>query len=65
MDGLAEEGFIVLGGPLETRSEALLIVRARSESEIEHRLAADPWYKLDLLRPAWIAPWEVRLGSLE
>ena len=64
MDELTKEGFVVLGGPLETRSEALLIVRARSESEIEQRLAADSWYKLDLLRPAWMAPWVVRLGSL-
>jgi len=64
MDALFEDGFVVLGGPLEDRSEALLIIRAQSIKEIEERLSTDPWYKLDLLRPGWIAAWTLRLGSL-
>jgi uncharacterized protein YciI len=64
MDRLEHEGFVVLGGPLEGASGALLIVRATSADEIESRLAEDPWSHLDLLRTASIVPWTLRLGSL-
>jgi uncharacterized protein YciI len=64
MDALLTEGFVVLGGPLEGASGALLIIRARSADEIQRRLAADPWARLDLLRTAAIVPWIVRLGAL-
>jgi uncharacterized protein YciI len=45
MDGLAEAGFIVLGGPIgEGDGEnALLIVDAEDESAVRARLADDPW----------------------
>lgn len=64
MDGLAAEGFIALGGPLEGTPDVLLIVRARSEQEALDRLAPDPWHPLDLLRTKQIAPWTLRLGAL-
>jgi len=64
MDALVEEGFVVLGGPLETTSEVLLIFRSHSPEEIQQRLAADPWHKMDLLRLGRITPWTLRLGSL-
>jgi len=68
MDALVEEGFVVLGGPLEGRSpggtsEALIVVRAGDEAEIRERLAADPW-EGSLLTTTRIAPWTIRLGSL-
>jgi uncharacterized protein YciI len=65
MDALADEGFVVLGGPLETTDDVLLIVRAESPADIADRLAADPWHRQDLLRISRIAPWTIRLGSLE
>jgi uncharacterized protein YciI len=64
MDALVAEGFVVLGGPLEGASGALLIIRARSADEIHTQLAADPWFRLDLLRVVSIVPWILRLGSL-
>ena len=64
MNGLAKEGFVVLGGPLDGTPEVLLIVRAASADEIRARLAEDPWSVKDLLRVARITPWTVRLGSL-
>ena len=64
MDGLANEEFVVLGGPLEGTPEVLLIARAESAEEIERRLAEDPWAKMDLLRITRIAPWTLRLGAL-
>ena len=63
MDALVAEGFVVLGGPLEGASGALLIVRARGADEIQQRLAADPWTD-ELLRTVSIIPWILRLGSL-
>jgi hypothetical protein len=43
MDRLHGDGFIVLGGPLESTADVLLIVRANNPDEIVERLAADPW----------------------
>ena len=64
MDALAEEGFVVLGGPLgDGEREFLHIVAAESEEAIRARLAADPWTGTDQLRTARIAPWEILLGE--
>jgi uncharacterized protein YciI len=65
MDALAEEGFVVLGGPLEGTSDALLVIRAHTREEIESRLLADPWTTTDLLRTTQITPWTIRLGSID
>ncbi|MGA7991349.1 MAG: hypothetical protein WCC53_07965 [Thermoanaerobaculia bacterium] len=64
MDGLVDEGFIALGGPLEGSLDVLLILRAAHEREIVERLSADPWRRSGLLiaRECW--PWQIRLGSL-
>ncbi len=64
MNTLLEEGFVVLGGPLEQVSEVLLIIRAQSPEEIRQRLAPDPWHQMGLLGIARITPWTLRLGSL-
>jgi uncharacterized protein YciI len=62
MDGLAEEGFIVLGGPIgEGDGEnTLLIVDAEDEAAIRARLAEDPWAG-GILAIASIRPWSVWL----
>jgi uncharacterized protein YciI len=65
MDKLFEQGFAALVGPLEGTRDALLILRASSESEIVERLAADPWTTNGLLVTKQISPWQLRLGSLE
>ena len=65
MNGLAAEGFVVLGGPLDGTPEVLLIVRAGDDAEVRSRLAADPWSGSDLLRVARVVPWTLRLGSLD
>jgi uncharacterized protein YciI len=62
MDTLAEEGFVVLGGPLgEDEKRFLLIFNADSESTVKTRLAADPWTRMRLLRETKIEPWEILL----
>jgi hypothetical protein len=61
MNGLAEGGFVVLGGALGDGARILLIVDADGEHEIERRLADDPWTRMELLRVTSIEPWEVLL----
>ena len=65
MDGLFEEGFAALVGPLEGTRDALLVLRAGSAEEIVERLAADPWSKSRLLVTKQISSWKIRLGTLE
>jgi hypothetical protein len=65
MDGLATEGMIVLGGPLEDTPDVLLVMRAGSAEAIRQRLIDDPWTNLELLRIQLIAPWTLRLGTLQ
>ena len=67
MDGLADEGFIVAGGPLgneDTAKRMLHIVRASNPEQIEKRLAEDPWRSIGMLKTASIEPWTVLLGVL-
>ena len=64
MDGLAEDGFVILGGPLGDGDEVLLIIRADSEAEIEARLAEDPWLPMEVLRIGKIERWQIWLGNL-
>lgn len=64
MDGLAEEGFIVFGGPVGRGDKKFMfLVKAENEREIKTRLAADPWTKMRLLKIAKIEPWEILLGK--
>jgi hypothetical protein len=64
MDALAEEGIVILGGPIgEGDGEnALLIVDAESEAEIRARLADDPWTE-DMLTIESVKPWSVWLRA--
>jgi len=61
MDGLVDDGFVLLGGPLEGGPKTLLIVKAESEQAIISRLAHDPWTPMGLLRIATIERWEILL----
>ena len=65
MNSLAKEGFVVLGGPLDGTSDVLLVVRATTPDEVRSRLAEDPWAGNGLLRITRVAPWTLRLGTLE
>jgi uncharacterized protein len=60
MDGLVDEGFMVLGGPLGDGQRTLLVVDAATEEEIESRLAEDPWSPA-YLEIVSIEPWEILL----
>jgi uncharacterized protein YciI len=62
MDALAEDGFVVLGGPLAGGPTTLLVVNADSEAEIRRRLDGDPWTPMGLLTIRSVEPWEILLG---
>jgi uncharacterized protein YciI len=62
MDALAEEGFVVLGGPLGEGDgeDAVNVVEAESVEEVRARLAEDPWGE-DMLSTRSIEPWTILL----
>ena len=62
MEGLAEEGFIFLGGPLGEH-QVMHVVVADSEQQIVERLAADPWEPMGLLRNVSIERWHILLRA--
>jgi hypothetical protein len=64
MNGLAAEGTVILGGPLEGTPDVLLVMRADTAEAIRDRLNDDPWTNLELLRIRAVAPWTLRLGVL-
>ena len=68
MNGLAAEGFIVLGGPLgsgELRADedVLLVIDSASEDAVRARFAADPWTASGLLVIMRVEPWTVLLRA--
>jgi hypothetical protein len=66
MDALADEHFVILGGPLGNyrRHRAMLVLDAANETVLRKRLAEDPWMRDGVLRTIEIYPWEVLLGKL-
>ena len=62
MDGLVDDGFIVLGGPLGDEVRVVHAVEADSEDAVRATLARDPWSGSHL-RVATIDPWTIRLDG--
>jgi hypothetical protein len=62
MDGLAETGFVVYGGPADGGESFVFAVDAHDADEIATRLAADPWGP-EMLELTAVHPWSVWLGS--
>jgi uncharacterized protein YciI len=62
MDGLVDDGFIILGGPLADEHRVVHVVEAESETAIRARLARDPWSESHL-RVESIDPWTIRLDG--
>lgn len=65
MDGLVDDGEIVLGGPLGDGAETLLIFATADENEIRARMATDPWAVMGLLRMGSIERWSIWLDRRE
>jgi hypothetical protein len=62
MDGLVDEGFVILGGPLADEDRVVHVVEAESEEAVRERLAQDGWSGTHLEVDA-IAPWTIRLDG--
>ena len=60
MDRLVDEGFIVLGGPLDER-DVLLVVASESDAAVPARFAPDPWINNGMLTITGIRPWTILL----
>jgi uncharacterized protein YciI len=65
MDALVDDGFILLGGPLENGRETLHLVAAESEEAVRARFAEDPWAANGMLRPKAIERWTILLDRRE
>jgi uncharacterized protein YciI len=57
MDGLVDDGFLIVGGPLGNGDRTLHLIQAEGEQEIRTRFAADPWATAGLLQVGTIEPW--------
>jgi uncharacterized protein YciI len=66
MDGLVDDGFVILGGPAgegDPPEETLHAVEAADEDEVRACLAADPWARAGLLRIGSIERWMLWLDG--
>ena len=62
MDGLVEDGFLVLGGPLADEVRVAHAVEAESEDAVRATLMRDPWSGTHLVVDA-VEPWTIRLDG--
>jgi uncharacterized protein YciI len=63
MDGLVDDGFVILGGPLGDGRETLHVIEAADENEVRARFAQDPWASAGLLRVGTIEAWALWLDG--
>lgn len=63
MDGLVDDGFVLLGGPIGDGQQVMVIVEAADEAEIRARLAHDPWAPMGILRIGAVQPWTIWLDG--
>jgi hypothetical protein len=62
MDGLVDDGFLVLGGPLSDEHRVAHAVEAESEDAVRDTFARDPWSGTHLVVDT-IDPWTIRLDG--
>jgi uncharacterized protein YciI len=64
MNGLVDDGFIVLGGPLGDEHRVVHAVQAESEEEVRATFARDPWSETHV-RLDVVEPWTIVLDARE
>jgi uncharacterized protein YciI len=63
MERWVDDGFIVLGGPLEGDKEVVHVIDAPSEDAIHERFAEDNWEQDGKLSTVSIERWEILLDG--
>ena len=63
MDGLVEQGALIMGGPLEDVRYTMHVIQAESEQGVRDLFATDPWWVNGMLRPVSIERWTILLDS--
>jgi uncharacterized protein YciI len=67
MDALADEGVVVLAGPIGDGTplhRALVIFAADDEATVQARLDEDPWTPMQTLTTVSVERWNLLLGRL-
>ena len=62
MDALVDDGFVMLGGPLDDEVRVVLAVEAPTEDAVRTTLARDPWHGSHLVIDA-VDAWTIRLDG--
>jgi uncharacterized protein YciI len=62
MDGLVDDGFVVLGGPVSDDGRVVHAVEAESEAAVRATWAHDPWSETHLVVES-VEPWTIRLDA--
>ena len=65
MNALVDDGFILLGGPVEGGREAFHVVDAASEEALRTRFAEDPWALNEMLTVTSVERWTILLSPEE
>jgi uncharacterized protein YciI len=63
MDGLVEDGFVILGGPVGDGEQTMHVIEAEDERAIRRRFEADPWAPMGILEIASVEPWTIWLDG--
>jgi len=62
MDALVDDGFIVLGGPLDDEFRIIHAIEADSAEAVRAALSRDPWSETHLQLES-VTPWTIRLDG--
>jgi uncharacterized protein YciI len=63
MERMVEDGFILLGGPVEGDREVLHVVVAPSAEAVHARLAKDNWTQNGMLETVSVERWTILLDG--
>jgi uncharacterized protein YciI len=63
MDGLVDDGLIIMGGPVGDGNRTLHVVQAADERQVRARLAEDPWATMGLLEVGSVERWSIWLDG--
>jgi uncharacterized protein YciI len=63
MDGLVDDGLIVIGGPVGSGARTLHLFEAAGEAEVRRRMREDPWAAAGLLEVRLVEPWALWLDG--